>query len=217
MPKVMFQEIACCTSRAPHDAFAEEIGTSMLPDNVEEIARRALKGDKDALKELLSEGDALLSASSFEMAANVLKEAAICYRIALFRERANHETVQRHVVELRAEVDYLRSQLLRHWKALQIDIPADKDTSEESIINAYRRSITWTTDIEESRNTLLRLWSDQGVRFSSPGGSVDRKVVGTLKKLFDTLRESPETLHQRFSKEELIAIEPIATAVIEAL
>ena len=189
----------------------------MIPENIESLAKDALKGDRQAIKDLFKAGDDRLQEGDFEIAANFLKEAAICYRIALFRQRAESEELADKVEDLKEKLRFKEKLLDAHWQGLQVKYERPDEVAFDELARTYKTKLQWTQDMATSQACIAEIWLRDGVRFSSPGGSVGRKVITTVYNILKTARDEPDKLETYWSREKLIILEPLIKAFAEAL
>lgn len=69
-----------------------------------DLVTRATKGEPNALKALLEAGEGAMASGKFEEACVLLKEAASCYKLEAFRQRAHREAAEGHCSYLEVEI-----------------------------------------------------------------------------------------------------------------
>jgi hypothetical protein len=189
----------------------------VIPANLESIAKQALKGERKALKDLLEQGEVLHSMENYDAAAVVFKESAVCYRIALYRERCSREELEDRVALLERKLNFTQALLEQHWQPPNFVVPLGAELSFANIAKIYMHELEWTEELSISQVCITQLWQEQGVRFSSPGNSVERKTIGYIKNVLELTRKSEDYNPHYYGKKEIMILEPLINAVLKRL
>ncbi len=180
------------------------------------LLRQALKGKKAALKQLFADAEQALAHEDFASAAALFKESAICYRIALFRERAAAEELEQRVSTLETKLAFKTRLLAKPAAYFQIHCPPDADLTFESMARAWHH-LTWDEDLAAAALCVVELWHAQGEPFSSPGGSETRRLISSVQGILKQAREQQGTLPHARPSETWLLLTPIVHAMAALL
>ena len=188
----------------------------MTTEAPQQLMQQALKGNPLALKKLFAEADQLLAAQDHGGAAAMFKESAICYRIALFRERAKVEEYEQRVSQLETKLAFKSMLLAKPSSYFEVFCPPDANLSFENLVRVWQE-LEWNEDISAAAMCLTDLWLSQGVQFSSPGGSVDRLIINSVRNILQLERDNPQPASQERPSEYQMIIAPFVHAMVALL
>jgi len=145
--------------------------------SIVDLSRLALRGDVEAIRALLAEGEALLDKGEAREAAVMLKDAAICFRIEAFRQRTRADdasaTLRRQKKQLQSLSDWVRSH--RDRSQLLSDYKVSGITEKEVHVLLYHH-VYPDSEYRELLDDLYVAFIDRGYQFSAPGNSYPRLI-----------------------------------------
>ena len=184
-------------------------------DSYDEVSRLATKGDRDAQNRLMEWAEAYLEAGDTARAAEVFREAAICYRIAAFRART--EVGEAGQKQWRAEA---MTRMVLQWAQECMDAGRLPEHSCPGITGEQVRDIVIDELMSDWHYSwvflqLQRRLQGRGIEFFSPGGSIQRHVWVLVECILGLRRDFPEDywLYQRYADIRVL-VDPIVDEVI---
>lgn len=185
-------------------------------DNIDELIRRSTKGEREALDELFSLAKKADEASQFQDATRLYREAAISFRISASRERSHSEEARSVAQAVTDELTLIEHMLQRTGAISMLgskSLHVDREAIREIVIedSSFESATQQTLPLLEGRLSKL------GLHFSSPGGSIERKLTVLLWTLYSGVVETQE--HALWQKDPIVrlAVQYISSLLEERL
>jgi hypothetical protein len=155
-----------------------------MSGNYDDLSRRGIKGDLQALDELMTLGTKSNAEGQFENAVKAFKEAAIGFRMSDLRNRWRAEAAEEQA-KWADEVRKIYQTWIeenpggfRQWSNMVPGI--DRERIRQVVIE----QLLHEEGFAQIFPYLERVLSDLGMEFYSPGGSVQRRVCVLVCELF---------------------------------
>lgn len=171
--------------------------------SIEELIRRAAKGDRQALDALFNAAKDAEANARFQDAAYLYREAAISFRIAAFRERAQKEEAESRVRSSTACIALIEN-VLSSTGTIPLLQPRVKQFDREAIREVVVEDAVFANGTRDVLPLLEERLSALGVQFFSPGGSIERKLTVLLWTLFAGV--TPTSEHALWQKDPLVRL-----------
>jgi hypothetical protein len=180
-----------------------------MDEKYKELERNALRGNPDGLRELFQYAEGLNKENKDSEAIVAYRDAAIAYRVSASRNMARAEDAERHANWLT-----VRNEIYRKWIEDNPDGMHDLPFSAPGITREFILKVV----VEELQREdpfiryfyyLQEVLSGMGESFSSPGGSIQRRVITLLAEVFGLARgySYPDSIEVR------VALDPLADEV----
>ena len=175
------------------------------------LERRALEGDSAAIRELFRYGEKQNKEKNYSEAATAYRDAAIAYRISASRNLERAEDAERRVRWSTFKEEIYQNWIKDNPNGLR-DLPFPESwISKECIRNIVVEELLDDDLFSQYFYYLQVVLSEMGVRFYSPGGSIQRRVIGLLAEYFDPDRRYSyaKTIEVR------VGLDPLADEVVK--
>ncbi len=153
-------------------------------DEFKELSSRAARGEKEALRSLFAVADQYENNGNFEVAAKVFRDSAIVYRISAFRNLNRAEQAEAEINWHRRTTEIFRQWVTRNPRGLgRLPYPANGITTQDIrrfIVDELLNENSFSDVFQFLEVTLESL----GMRFYSPGGSLQRRTTALLSEVF---------------------------------
>jgi hypothetical protein len=166
------------------DSAYYSVGRPQMSEPYKELSRRAIKGDANALRELFTLAEQREGEKNFHEAAVAFREAAIAYRISTSRNLGRAEHAESRAAWLSAVRDIYKRWIEANPSGLrELPYRAPGVTHE-----CIRHVVVGQLLHEESFAPVFLFLEESlsaiGMEFSSPGGSIQRRVCWLLGEVF---------------------------------
>jgi hypothetical protein len=188
-------------------------------NDLEELIKEAKRGHREAQKALFELAEEHFTENEFEKAANLFKEVARSYRIAAFSNRTIAEENQAKS-ERAVSALGLYKQLYKQWFERYQDkfAPTFEVTGEipsEYILKVVVEELLPDEAFAPYFRYIAEELTDRGYEFYSPGGTIQRRVMGLLDFLLNKKTENTPYRDLVKDIEIRVALEPLAEEVIK--
>ena len=155
-----------------------------MNESYEELSRHATKGDENALRKLFCLAQEREAENNFQDATVTFRDAAISYRISAFRNLARAEDAESRVVWLSEERDIYKRWISANPNGLR-ELPyCAPDVTSGRIWSIVIAQLSNEKSFIPVFMLLEESLSAMGMEFSSPGGSIQRRVCRLLEEVF---------------------------------
>ena len=160
-------------------------------DDLSKLISRSTAGDRNALDELFEMAKKAEEGGRHAESSRLFREAAISFRISAFRERAHREHAENTAKSVAAELKLI-TRILDLTGFVQ-----NLDRSAMTIDQELVRKLV-VEDIRFDESTagifplLARRLAERGMHFSSPGGSIQRKLTVFLWSVYSDFTRNAE-------------------------
>lgn len=155
-----------------------------MSGNYEEISRLASKGDNNAIRELFKLAELHESEGNFKDSSILFRESAIAYRISASRNLARIDDVHQEIIRLMVASDIYKKWIESNpngLRELPYSIPS---ISRQCISDIVVGQLLDNESFIPVFYFLEDKLSEMGMKFFSPGGSIQRRVCGLLAEMF---------------------------------
>lgn len=162
-----------------------------MDQEYDDLVRRATRGDSTAQAELMKLAEKQQEEHRLEDAVRAFRDAAIAFRIAAFRNdtRAGQAEGQRGTALQTVEI-------YRRWLAANPrgmrPLPRASHEFEFSVIMGIVNQLLDDPGLAPIFGYLFDELSSLGVQFSSPGGTIQRRVAALLSHVFSDEPRDPD-------------------------
>ena len=187
--------------------------------DLEELIKEAKRGQRDAQKALFELAEEHFTRNDFEKAANLFKESARAYRIDAFSNRTIAEENQAKSEQAVSDLG-LCKQLYKQWFERYQDklAPTFEVTGEipsEYILKVVVEELLPNEAFAPHFLYLVEELTARGYVFYSPGGTIQRRVMGLLDFLLNKKTENDRYTDLVKDVEIRVALDPLAEEVIK--
>ena len=165
-------------------------------NDVADLIRRATVGDREALEKLLDQAKRAEADGEIQEAARLFREAAICFRISASRERTHKEAAEA-AAKGAAERLALLSEMMERTAVVPSLRARASDVDRNAIWECVVGPLIHVSPTRQVIGLLEELLQEEGVEFSAPGGTIQRKLTGLLWTLYCGASPPPEEFWQQ--------------------
>jgi len=155
-----------------------------MDDQYKDLSSRACKGDNDALHELFNLAQQYETDGNYQKSTEIFRDSAIAYRITASRNGTNAGSAESQVLWLEVKELIYQKWIEYNPDGLrELPYPASGITDEDIrhlVIDQLLKEDTYMDTFRFLEESL----ADAGMKFSSPGGSFQRRLCGVLGEVF---------------------------------